>query len=278
MSNHLLAENRAKGWCKVDDNAPEWVKVYVTEFRSAALEKRCMSPAYLQTFRTGCEQRSLALGREVRKILRPITAWKMSLAEAKRLSRSTGRSLEDIVYGYSPKISEDRWLRMRMESITARVARDTKKLKDEKRNALLSDTSPAGKIALREYLDVLCGVRPADPGALPYGFIDLRNEDGGQVSDPQQLLRTWPSYDDGEHVAEDDQDPDDDDCRCHRSAAAGHRSCAQRCSRVDHGSAHHKAADAHVKAAEVRTRAASRAARAESFRANHFQFTDKMVS
>ncbi len=236
-----------------------------------------MSTAYLQTFENGCEVRSRSLRREVRKILSPITG-KMTLAQVRALARSTGRSFEDIFYGYSPKISEDRWLRMRMASITATVARDDKKLKDEKRAALLADTSPAGKIALREYLDVLAGVRPADPGALPYGFLDLRTEDSGQTSDPQQLLRTYPSYDDGEHVADDDEDPDDDDCRCHRSAAAGHRTCAQRCSTVAHGSAHHTAADAHVKAAEVRTRAASRAARAESFRANHFQFTDKMVS
>jgi hypothetical protein len=278
MSIDVLAENRSKGWERVPDSCPQWARVHITEWRTAVLEKRSMNPAIVRTFIADCEQHWLAFGRELRKVLAPITSRKMSLAEAKRLSRSTGRSLEDIVYGYSPKISEERWLRMRLESITATVARDAKKLKDEKRNALLADTSPAGKIALREYLDVLCGVRPADPGALPYGFTDLRTEDGGQVSDPQQLLRTWPSYDDGEHVAEDDEDPDEDDCRCHRSAAAGHRSCAQRCSRLDHGSAHHKAADAHIKAAETRTRAASRAARVASYRANHFQFTDKMVS
>lgn len=266
MSIDILGENRSKGWEKVDPSAPQWVKVYITEFRTAALEKRSMSPAYLQSFHNGCEQRSLSLRREVRKVLAPITGRKMSLAEAKRLSRSTGRSLEDIVYGYSPKISEERWLRMKLADITARVVRDAKKLKDEKRAALLADTSPAGKIALREYLDVLCGVRPADPGALPYGFTDLRNEDGGQVSDPQQSLRTYPSYDEGE---------DADDADDHDQACRGHRNCAQRCSSVAHGSAHHRAADLHSIAARNFNDANSKAARWESYRANHFQFTDK---
>ena len=240
---------------------------YIRAVRQAVIDKRPLSQRISETFNRNCEIRSMGspeTRRAVNRILSPITR-KLTLAEIRLLSKQTGRSFEDIVYGYSPRISEDRWLRMRMESITAIVTRDAQKLKDEKRAALLADTSPAGKIALREYLDVLAGVRPADPGARPYGFQD-RSEDLGQPSDPQQSLRSYPSYDDGE-----DADDEDD----HERACRGHRSCAQRAS-VAHGSAHYRAADLHDLAARQFNDANSQAARWESYRANHFK--ESMVS
>jgi hypothetical protein len=204
----------------------------------------------------------------VRRILAPLSR-KLTLAEVRRLSKSTGRSFEDIVYGYSPKISEDRWLRMRMESITAAVARDAEKLKNEKREELLNRamTCADGKLALQQYLDEIAGVRPASPGARPYGFQDVRTEDSGQTSDPQQLLRSYPSYADGE-----DADDEDD----HERAVRSHRACAQRCSSVAHGSAHHRAADAHDQAYRNFSPERSLYARSCSYRANHF--TTDLVS
>jgi hypothetical protein len=183
--------------------------------------------------------------------------------------------LEDIVYGYSPKINEDRWLRMRLASITATVTRDAKKLKDEKRNELLNRAanSADGKLALLDYLDTLAGVKPASPGALPYGFLDLRTEDGGAVSDPQQLLRTHPYFQEGEDDPWDDDDVSDEDVRCHHiRCASGHAGCARQSS-FEQGCAHVKAQSAHTKAASEsrsRNRTASREARAASYRANHW--------
>jgi hypothetical protein len=265
MSN-ILGSNRSLGWEAVPDHGPSAEqRNYITKWRQAKIEKRSLSSDAVAAFNHYCEQRSRALGREVRKIIGPLAPAKMTMDRVRFLSKQTGRSFEDIVYGYSPRISEDRWLRMRMESITAIVTRDAQKLKDEKRAALLADTSPAGKIALREYLDVLAGVRPADPGARPYGFQD-RSEDLGQPSDPQQSLRSYPSYDDGE-----DADDEDD----HERACRGHRSCAQRAS-VAHGSAHYRAADLHDLAARQFNDANSQAARWESYRANHFK--ESMVS
>jgi hypothetical protein len=238
----------------------------VQEKRESILEKRSMSASYLAEFNRGCavrEARSIATGREVRKILRPVTG-KMTIAELRRLSKSTGRPMEEIAYGYSPKISQDRWLRMKMENYAAVIAKGNAELLKEKRKALLADTSPSGRIALREYLDVLAGVRPANPGARPYGFTDLRDarmESQGQEQDPQQSLRSYPSYDDGEDA--DEPEEHEKACRCHRSVV-------QLCS-MRHGTEHLKAADAHDRAARTHNAENSQAARGASYRANHFK-------
>jgi hypothetical protein len=47
-----------------------------------------------------------------------------TLSEARTLARSTGRSFEDLLYGVSPKISQDSWLRMRLNSASRRIASD----------------------------------------------------------------------------------------------------------------------------------------------------------
>jgi HK97 family phage prohead protease len=56
---------------------------------------------------------------------------KMTLSDVRRLSRETGHSFEDIVFGYSPKISEDRWLKMKLEAIGDVVMRAKKDTEDD---------------------------------------------------------------------------------------------------------------------------------------------------
>jgi hypothetical protein len=222
------------------------------------------------------------------------------LQEVRRLSKATGLDFTSchIALCCERQTGEpavDTLRRMKLVADGKRIARAAELQREENQRALLSDLSANATEQLKIQLEVKCGLRPSDEAIsrMGYGFTDLRSDYGcgpsdagfngrprmesqGQEQDPTQSLRSYPSYSDGEFVADDQEDPDDDDCRCHRSAAVGHRSCAQRCSTCAQGSSHHAAADAHVKAAETRTRAASSAARAASYRANHFK--ESMVS
>ena len=58
MQTELLAENRTLGFAGVSTTAPEWVRTYIIEHRSAVIAKRPMNPEYLRTFTAGCERRS----------------------------------------------------------------------------------------------------------------------------------------------------------------------------------------------------------------------------
>jgi HK97 family phage prohead protease len=56
---------------------------------------------------------------------------RMTTAVVKKLSRQTGRSFEDILFGYSPKVSVDRWNRMKLDAITDVVMRAKKDAEDD---------------------------------------------------------------------------------------------------------------------------------------------------
>jgi hypothetical protein len=72
MAYENLLEARAD-WAFVPNNAPEFAKDYIKEYRRAALEKRSMSAAFLATHTGGAEKRSAALdfGRSLFRAGRP---------------------------------------------------------------------------------------------------------------------------------------------------------------------------------------------------------------
>ena len=73
---NILGENRNMGWASVPETAPEFVKNFVTEFRTPRLEKRSMSADYVASYKAGAEKRSLStLGRQAvdfgKRLFRP---------------------------------------------------------------------------------------------------------------------------------------------------------------------------------------------------------------
>jgi hypothetical protein len=60
MEQNILAENRSRGWERVSELAPAFVKRYIAEFRTAALENRSMSQSFIQGHVSGVEVRSRA--------------------------------------------------------------------------------------------------------------------------------------------------------------------------------------------------------------------------
>jgi hypothetical protein len=272
----LLKEDRNRGWSAVPEKGPtDEMKRFIRAFRQAKIEKREMPTSITESFNRNCEIRSMGspqTRRAVSRILAPISRNRgMSMSEGRQLARENGLSFEDVIIARSIALTngvpmQDTLNSLHMQKIARTVASANKDLLDEKRKALLSDTSPSGRIALREYLDVLAGVRPANPGARPYGFQDQRMESQGQEQDPTQSLRSYPSYDDGEDA--DEPEEHEKACRCHRSIV-------QLCS-MRHGTEHLKAADAHDRAARRFNSGNSQEARGASYRANHFK--ESMVS
>ena len=63
------------------------------------------------------------------------------------------------------------------------IARADELQRAENQRALLSDLSANATEQLKIQLDVKCGLRPASPGSLPYGFTDLRSDYGCGPSD-----------------------------------------------------------------------------------------------
>jgi hypothetical protein len=59
METNILEARDDKGWAKVPAYAPAFVKVFITEFRTAALADRPMSKQYLASYTSGAETRSL---------------------------------------------------------------------------------------------------------------------------------------------------------------------------------------------------------------------------
>jgi hypothetical protein len=59
-NNESILEARGdKGWSKLPDNAPQFVKTFVTEYRRAELDGRPMNRQYLASYNSGAETRSL---------------------------------------------------------------------------------------------------------------------------------------------------------------------------------------------------------------------------
>ena len=67
MNEQLLNENRSLGFAAVSPSAPAWVRARIVSFRQAVVGKR--SPSLSTTEIRQAEQRSLALGRAVRKFV-----------------------------------------------------------------------------------------------------------------------------------------------------------------------------------------------------------------
>jgi hypothetical protein len=112
-------------WCPDVRSAPDWVKDRVVEIRAALADGRPIPPP-TRSWIQGAEQRMLAQAQRALRVVKQTLSQplRMTLAEVRQLSRQTGRSFEDILYGYSPKISEDRSMRMKLDAISDVIRRD----------------------------------------------------------------------------------------------------------------------------------------------------------
>jgi hypothetical protein len=198
------------------------------------------------------------------------------LQEVRRLSKATGLDFKSCHIalccqrqGGKPAI--DTLHRMKLVADEKRIARAAELQREEKQRALLSDMSANATEQLKIQLDVKCGLRPAEPGALKYGFTDLRSDYGcgpsdagfngrprmesqGQEQDPTVSLR----YADGETAATEKE---------HNRAATGHRCIAGRCS-MNRGAKHLEAADRHQVAVREPSPVNTQKAQESSRRAN----------
>jgi hypothetical protein len=82
----LLEQNRKMGWEALPSTVPAFVRAFVTEYRTAALEQRSMNTSFLQTHQQGVEQRSLAQ-RAVRFVKNVFTSNADLYAHADRIAR-----------------------------------------------------------------------------------------------------------------------------------------------------------------------------------------------
>lgn len=185
MSN-VLEENRSKGWIKLPDNAPQWVRVFVTEYRSANLADRKMNDRYLDSFNSGCEKRSLALGRAVPKVLAPIiphrgSSGSMSITEARKWASEGGLSFESVLAARNiertngvPMIDSLNHMKLveNARRIEASKLTPTQVLEE---SGAFRDLTADGTYHLKTALDVACRKRPSDEqiARRPYGFTDL---------------------------------------------------------------------------------------------------------
>jgi len=201
------------------------------------------------------------------------------LQEVRRLSKETGLSFQDCHIALrcqrqTGKPAIDTLHRMRLVADEKRIARADELQRAENQRALLSDLSANATEQLKIQLDVKCGLRPASPGSLPYGFTDLRSDYGcgpsdagfngrprmegdGQTQDPTQSLR----YADGETASSEKE---------HNRAATGHRCIAGRCS-MNRGAKHLEAADRHQVAVSEPSPVNTAKAQEASRRANSFK-------
>lgn len=204
------------------------------------------------------------------------------LQEVRRLSKTTGLDFKSCHIALccqrqTGKPAIDTLNRMRMVESAKRIARAAELQREENQRALLSDLSANATEQLKIQLDVKCGLRPENPGALPYGFVDLRSDygcgpsdagfntgrpryAGGQSEDPQQTLR----FDDGETAATDAQ---------HKRAVNGHRSIAGK-STLRCAVGHYAASDRHQCAVDSPSPENSAKAREASYRANRWTSSD----
>ncbi|MGA7511335.1 MAG: hypothetical protein WBW46_00485 [Candidatus Sulfotelmatobacter sp.] len=211
------------------------------------------------------------------------------LVEARALVKQTRCSFEDAnvaicirLQGGRPAL--DTLYRLKAAHM-ARVIERARQLEEERE--LFGNMTEQGRVNLLRALDEHAGVRPTDAEIenRPFGFQDQRSENGGQVSDPQQLLRakkqaerTYPNYPEGESVGSEDDDDDVDNSENHCRAVGAHRFCARKSSNSEQGSLHHAAADAHQLAAEKRDKILSSNARMASMRANYYKMPGGLVS
>jgi hypothetical protein len=86
----LLERNTKLGWEELPSTAPAFARTFVTEYRTAALEKRSMDPTYLKSYQQGVEQRSLAQ-RAVRFVKNVFTSNADLHAQADRIARQIKR-------------------------------------------------------------------------------------------------------------------------------------------------------------------------------------------
>jgi len=94
MTN-ILEENRSLGWARLPESAPEFVRRFVTEFRTARIEKRSMSDAFLRTFNGEAESRCTALGRSATTFVNRLFPQHAVMSDA-ALAKRYGVSIEKV--------------------------------------------------------------------------------------------------------------------------------------------------------------------------------------
>jgi hypothetical protein len=115
-----LTENRSKGWVSVSEDAPDFVKKYVREFRASRVENRCFNPVVLQATLGGVEQRSAVARAALRTVNRIFPTTKRPAAAPS----SADAVLRSIANRQAVELHND-------QKVLARARRDA----EEKRNA-----------------------------------------------------------------------------------------------------------------------------------------------
>jgi len=135
VSPSVSASSKTANWCPDVRQAPAWVQERVLEIR-VALADGCPIPPPTRSWIQGAEQRMLQQAQRAAHFVNQAVvslAGKLTWSQALAISKSTGRCVEEVVGGYSPKISEDRFLRMKLEAIGEIIQRSKKETEDDSR-------------------------------------------------------------------------------------------------------------------------------------------------
>lgn len=113
-----LAENRSMNWAGVSDDAPAFVKAYVTAFRSAQIEKRNISLVFLKSYAAGIEQRSAAASAALRTVTR--------LFPTTKRTHNEDAALRSIAHRQAAELREDQKVlsRARLDAEAKREAEE----------------------------------------------------------------------------------------------------------------------------------------------------------
>jgi hypothetical protein len=97
MENNILTENRSRGWIDVSNcpTMPDFAKRFITEFRTAAIEKRSMSSAFLHQHTEGVEKRSLSVRERITNLPRCVSTLLDSHAATAKRNGITESALID---------------------------------------------------------------------------------------------------------------------------------------------------------------------------------------
>lgn len=210
MENVLL-ENSKKGWYSLPDSAPVWVREFVTEYRSAILQDRPVTPEFRKRHARNAEMRSLSFNRSTvqagplhsRQVPVPVLTADQKLLRLALVSQDQTRMAD-----------------IKSPDCRAVVFRNGRFWRDyEKENALREEERLFGDLSAN-------------------GTLRLQ----------QALEAKMRSYEDPEDDEDDDSDscitPED-----HTQAALYHRARARKAADWQTGAAHFTAADLHEKAA-----------------------------
>jgi hypothetical protein len=117
--------------------APAWVQQRVAEIRAARAENK-PDPPPTREWIAGAEKRfrearhRVALRHLEAHVQRPaVLRAQLTAAQLLALSKRTHQSFEDILFGKSPKVNEDAWLRERAANYGELILKDAKRLDDD---------------------------------------------------------------------------------------------------------------------------------------------------